>query len=407
MPKVLKNELRAKHTRKKRTVSKTRFLKILPLQEILDSVSAHIAVIDETGVIGMVNKAWIDFAKSNSNSKVKLPERTEIGTNYLHVLRSSRGHKSDEAAPAYTGIVKVLSGKLKIYSLDYRCDSKNERRWFKMIVLPMDNRKGVVITHHDITHAKLLQERHQQYATELQQQVDERTKELRIALSNEQELAKLKTSFITNTSHEFRTPLTAISLATGFIKKYKNEITIPVLNKKMDIIQKQIERMSFLLDDLLALSKQEGQVKINLKRHPLKSLFRGMVEPFQPLQLRFDCSAKWICSDEELLKTIITNLLTNARKYSSPSASIECTVSCNQSHFFISIQDFGIGIPATDKAYIFQSFYRGSNINHVQGIGLGLSIVKSSVESLGGELTVTSQVGKGTTFRFSLPRRTC
>lgn len=380
-------------------------------KQVIDAVSSHIAVIDKAGIIISVNKAWTDFGKKNSIHHNRLPERTSIGTNYLEVIKNSKGENKKEASPAYNGILKVINRKLTRFTLEYSCHSKKERRWFIMTVLPLNKKiRSVVITHNDITHRKLLEEYQLKYTAELERTVEERTRELKLALTKEHELADLKSRFISTVSHEFRTPMTSISLAIGFIRKYKDRIDPNTFLGKLDLINDQIQQMTYLLEDVLLIGRNEaGKAKVNFNRVLLRPLIHGFIDDAlkriksREVKVLFVCINQWICTDENLLRDIISNLLSNAIKFSAKEQITEFTISCDNAHFFFEIKDRGIGIPDKDKLNIFEPFHRGTNTNHIQGNGLGLSIVKNAVDLLGGDITFDSGLLQGTTFKVSLP----
>jgi PAS domain S-box-containing protein len=123
---------------------------------ILNSLTAHIAVLDAQGVIVSVNNAWRQFAKENS-----LPESGQdlLGFNYLDACKNASDQPcGDEASTAQTGIAEVLEGKLNIFHLEYPCHSSNQQRWFNMTVLPLQgSRRGVVVSHENITERKLME----------------------------------------------------------------------------------------------------------------------------------------------------------------------------------------------------------------------------------------------------------
>lgn len=134
------------------------------MKEVLDAIPQEAVVVDNKGIIIYVNQSWLGFAKRNGISEKLISRKAGVGTNYLEVLKKSKGPHSEEAKPAYEGIMKVMSGKSKSFYLEYPCHSKTEKRWFMMHVSPLGNKKGIVITHHNITERKLLEEAHQERA---------------------------------------------------------------------------------------------------------------------------------------------------------------------------------------------------------------------------------------------------
>ncbi|MFM6811485.1 MAG: sensor histidine kinase [Dolichospermum sp.] len=108
-------------------------------------------------------------------------------------------------------------------------------------------------------------------------------------------------------------------------------------------------------------------------------------------------------ADKKLLRQIITNLLTNAIKYSPDHNLVNFSLSRKNDQLVFKITDYGIGIPAADQAHLFEYFQRGSNVGTLPGTGLGLSIVKKCVDLHQGEITLDSELGKGTVFTVTLP----
>jgi signal transduction histidine kinase len=107
--------------------------------------------------------------------------------------------------------------------------------------------------------------------------------------------------------------------------------------------------------------------------------------------------------DEKLLRQILTNLLSNALNFSPQGGIVHLDLSCQEGQAIFRIQDKGIGIPLDDREYLFESFYRASNVGTIEGTGLGLAIVKKCVDLQQGQITVESEVGVGTTFTVTLP----
>ncbi len=238
--------------------------------------------------------------------------------------------------------------------------------------------------------------------------------EIRRALAKEKELNELKSHFISTTSHEFRTPLSAILSSAELLEHYGHKW---VEQKKIEHLQRiQIcaDTMTQLLDDVLLVSKAEAG-KLEFKPGPLDlaQFCRDLVEDMQLIAenkhtINFvsqgECSN--ICLDEKLLRHILTNLLSNALKYSHLGGTVHFNLFYDQQVAIFRIKDNGIGIPLADQVQLFQCFYRASNVGATSGTGLGLTIVKQSVDLHGGEITFTSEVGVGTTFTVTIPLQT-
>jgi PAS domain S-box-containing protein len=125
-------------------------------QAILDSLSAHIAVLDKEGSIIAVNDSWVRFATEN-DYRPRL-ERTGVGTNYLEVCRKARGKFAEEAQQALAGIEAILEGTTTRFTLEYPCHSPTQERWFLMSVTPLSQRQGAVVSHLDITERRQAEE---------------------------------------------------------------------------------------------------------------------------------------------------------------------------------------------------------------------------------------------------------
>ena len=250
-----------------------------------------------------------------------------------------------------------------------------------------------------------------EYRKNLEKKVKERTSELNEALKKERELVEMKSKFVSMVSHEFRTPLSSISLASGFVRKYKDKLSSEEIEAKLDNIEKQVRNMTFLLDDILTIGKSEaGKIKTMLSSINLKDFFENIiVEVTQStgvthrIDFISDDLAEIIQSDEKLLRNIVINLLTNAIKFSPGKNEVILNVSSKNNKLQIQVKDRGIGIAKEELENIFTAFQRGHNVGTIQGTGLGLSILKKAVDLLHGDIQVKSKSGKGTTFTVTLP----
>ena len=250
---------------------------------------------------------------------------------------------------------------------------------------------------------------------QLQQEIAQRQrveKELREALEREKELGELKSRFICMTSHEFRTPLTAILGSTELLRHYSQSWTDNKKQLYFDRIQGNVQHMIQLLEDVLLLGKAEaGKLKFEPEKIDLVQLCRTLVAELQyfpgtkhtlVFSEQFRCTDVYM--DEQLLRQILGNLLSNAIKYSSIGSTVRFTLACEDETVIFQIQDQGIGIPPEDIQHLFESFYRAKNVSNIAGTGLGLAIVKKAVDLHGGKISVMSEVGVGTTFTVKMPR---
>lgn len=235
--------------------------------------------------------------------------------------------------------------------------------------------------------------------------------ELVNALEKQTELNRLKSQFVSMISHEFRSPLTTIMLSTDLLKRFGDRWTLEERNKHFGRIQDTILKMTQLMENVLLISKIEsGGFLINPESIDLFSYCQSIAETIEfnsNSKNRIYVNSIGACEqaivDESLIGLMITNLLTNAIKYSPEGSPVNLTIDCSDNNIQIKIQDYGIGIPAKDLQHLFQSFYRASNSESVSGYGLGLSIVKKCVNAHNGEISVESALGEGTTFTVNIP----
>ena len=250
-----------------------------------------------------------------------------------------------------------------------------------------------------------------EYRMNLEKKVEDRTRELNAALKKEKEVVEMRSKFVSIASHEFRTPLSTISLASGFVRKYKHRLTPDAIDEKLQRIETQVRHMSSLLDDILTIGKGEaGRIEVNLVTLPVRTLFENMANEVinsmrrsHKVNLQITFPLEIFLIDEGLIRNIVINLLSNAIKFSHNSNEVVLSVAGNKNEMIIGVRDYGIGIPPEDASKLFEPFYRGSNVSTISGTGLGLSIVRKAVDLLGGDIKVNSNVGRGTEFLVTLP----
>jgi PAS domain S-box-containing protein len=238
--------------------------------------------------------------------------------------------------------------------------------------------------------------------------------EIREALAKEQELRRLKSSFISMASHEFRNPLSSILLCTEVLNTIDELNIKPEYKFYLKLIEQAALNMRSLLEDILIISKTEAGKQIFQPNYCNLEIFCEQI--IQEIQLayegriiEFEREADFtnVYIDDKLIWHIINNLLSNAIKYSQQTEIVKLKLSPTKLNdregIKIAISDRGIGIPEEAIQNLFDSFYRCNNVGDIPGTGLGLSIVKKSVELHGGEILVESQLGKGTTITAIIP----
>lgn len=237
-------------------------------------------------------------------------------------------------------------------------------------------------------------------------------KSLQMAIQKEKEMNELKSGLVRMTSHEFKKPLTSILVATETIQKYGITPDDEDYAKYFYRISKNAKFMKDLIDKFLNLSKLEyGQMPIKLERANLVSFVRGWLDEFRKeqssirqIQFNPDCADCYLDIDINLLKQVLSNLVSNGIKYSPEDSRIVLSINANPMDVEIQVSDNGIGIPAKDQEFIFSTFFRASNVSRVPGTGIGLALVKQIIDVHDGTIGFRSKVNEGTTFTIKLPR---
>lgn len=231
------------------------------------------------------------------------------------------------------------------------------------------------------------------------------------ALTREKELRELKSQFVSMASHEFGAPLSTIILGAKLLEHYSHRWNEAEKLERLKCIQMAAAEMKVLLEDILIIGQVEAgklqpkpaALDLPVFCHNLVAQMQLHASSQQRISFTSDCTESCVYLDEKLLRQVLVNLLSNTMKYSPEGGTIRFEVHCQESKVFFQIQDEGIGIPPEDQPHLFESFHRARNVGKISGTGLGLAIVKQFIDAMGGEISVESCVGVGTTFRFSLP----
>lgn len=257
----------------------------------------------------------------------------------------------------------------------------------------------------------------------LEHEVANRTAELQAALTREQHLAAqlqkslerqheldtIKTQVINVVSHEFRTPLNIIAGSLTLLRQHLPSLTPAHRETIFTRIDQSIHYLTELLDDAFFINRSP-HLTVQPEPVNLQHLIQGLVQeaqtqhPNRPIACTFHDLTTPIMIDPKLLRQILTNLLSNALKFSAPHTPVTLEVAKESPFVTIAIKDKGVGIPAEDIPHIFELFYRASNVETIHGLGLGLAISKQLTEAIGGKIAVTSsQAANGTVFTLTIP----
>jgi two-component system phosphate regulon sensor histidine kinase PhoR len=231
-------------------------------------------------------------------------------------------------------------------------------------------------------------------------------------VTQEREIDRMKTDFVSSVSHELRTPLTSIM---GFSNTILRKEKMPEDMKKefIEIIYNESKRLARLIEDVLSISKIESG-KITYEMKPLNldeviqdavTIYRTQAEDKQ-IELTYEKDEKLpeILGDRDAMSQVIVNLISNALKFTPTKGNIDVRLKHTDNQIVLDVEDNGMGIPKNEQDKIFQKFYRiyrpGTQI---QGTGLGLSIVMEIIEKHKGKIELFSEENKGSLFRISLP----
>lgn len=308
--------------------------------------------------------------------------------------------------------------------------SKNgEIEWFQFSYIPIRDKKeritSVCFIIVDMTEIRRVNKSLIDLNRSLEDRVSERTKELkeevlqriitedklRIALEKEKELNELKSKFITLVSHEFRTPMTTISMSTQMLEEYGEGYGKAERDKHYNRIKDATLSLNKLMEGVLSISKSESSsVALQPALFNLKDFMENLIIKFEITYPNYkfflifpERDNNILKLDSNLLTHILENLLSNSVKYSPINSPIFLEVIFMDNFIEFIVRDNGVGIPFEDQAKIFESFYRGSNVGNISGTGLGLNIVRNFVELHKGIVHFTSSPGNGTIFYIKLP----
>ncbi|MDH4189401.1 MAG: PAS domain S-box protein [Betaproteobacteria bacterium] len=236
------------------------------------------------------------------------------------------------------------------------------------------------------------------------------------ALEKQKELNLLKSRFVSMTSHEFRTPLSAILSSAQLIKRYGERLPAAEKEGLLDNIEAAVRRMTQMLDDILIIGRAEsGAIGFKPVKTDIEALcsflieeVRGTLPPGNSSKhptIRFEAKGAdhLAVVDEKLLRHILGNLLSNAVKYSPDGGCVTLVADCGNGETRFVVSDQGLGIPEEDIPRLFGTFFRASNAGNIPGTGLGLAIVKRAVDLHQGSIRVASKAGQGTRFEVVLP----
>lgn len=250
---------------------------------------------------------------------------------------------------------------------------------------------------------------------DVEQEVKEWARDKKIEIDDLKKQEKFRREFLSNISHEFKTPLFAIE---GYVEALQDGgIEDPALaNKFLDKVSKNVERLSVLIKDLNEISKLEsGEIPINYQKFELTTLIKEVMESLELKAVKYKISLifkekydvpTWVYADREKIRQVLVNLISNAFKYGKEHGTTAISIFSLHDQYLIEITDDGIGINEKSLPRLFERFYRtdASRSRQIGGSGLGLAIVKHIVEAHNQTINVRSTENLGSTFGFTIQK---
>ncbi|MBL8640374.1 MAG: HAMP domain-containing histidine kinase [Alphaproteobacteria bacterium] len=294
----------------------------------------------------------------------------------------------------------------EIQSSDAQLDhGDGVKNYYRLTATNLTDGEGILVSLTNITSYK--QQEHQ--LARQQQQLSR-------ALAAEQEASSLQKQFISMVSHEFRNPLAIIDGNAQLIEKFGEKITGGELKQRLKTIRAAVSRTIGMMETLLSSNLlRTGKLDLNREIFNLPDLIRDICEEQANLSsghmilVQNESVHEDVCLDKKFMTIIITNLLSNALKF-TPTQGGQVVIKLSEKQqndqlfIEIAVQDNGRGIPSSDMAHIFQKFFRASNATGIAGSGVGLSLVRDLVHLHKGEIFVESQLNQGTIFTAIFPR---
>lgn len=351
--------------------SKTREHALLVSQERFEYLYKNSPVpyinIDDKGEIFMVNLAAVRLFDAT--------EKKILGKNFFEHLT----HKSETKLEILT---HQLRNKIPLSEAEIQfMTTSGDIRWVLMYAFE-DGQKGeMLVSLLDIT----------------------RQKEIDIA----------KTEFVTLASHQLRTPIAAVRWNLELLQSSQGELT-PAQSLYYFKVKRNVERLAGLVNDFLHVSKLElgtfasAPQEVNLATfidNTLEEFEKSIEDKKITVTTSYEPSVLKAEFDPRLLRIIIDNLISNSVKYTPSGGSVTISYEAKETEVVLRVSDTGIGIPQSELGNMFNRFYRASNAEqqHAEGTGLGLYIIKQALKKMFGNVTVESELGKGTTFTLTLP----
>lgn len=349
---------------------------------ILDNTTDIIILLRPDGTIEQANRSF--------QSAFQIHDDEVIGTELAALIVPEQA--GDLARTIEAANLDGSSQRLEVRAQGHGTAFEAEITLTPVFALP-DQIAGIVCHMHDISAHKQIEDH------------------LRQALASAVQLNELKSRFVSMVSHEFRTPLAVIQTAVDLLSRYGHRLSAEQRDEEYNRIRAMIHNMVELLDNVLIISRGEsGRLVLRPEETDVAAFCRDLVGELRrsdPARHALTFTTSGDCErmrvDPRLLRQILTNLITNAIKYSPTEGTIAVDVTCDEQGAVFTVTDEGIGIPEADQERLFEPFHRAENAAGIKGTGLGLAIVKQSVDLHQGWIGFSSAEGIGTRFTVGLP----
>ncbi|GAB1857121.1 hypothetical protein MHTCC0001_19570 [Flavobacteriaceae bacterium MHTCC 0001] len=398
---------------------------------LFESVSEGVVVVNKTQHIIAVNSAaehMFGYAKDellNQHLDVLIPKtyHANHGKHFDGFMKQQErrqmgqgrdlygAHKSGHTFPVEAGLNPLnINGEAFVMALviDITIRKKQEEELQELNNLLEE--KVAKRTQELSTIVKELKVANKKRDIEIRKRIEAQNK-ISDALKKEKELNDLKTKFLSLVSHEFKTPLSGILTSAMLLGKYKLTEQQSKRDKHIKTISEKVHYLNNILNDFLSIEKLEtGKISYKFSSFRLTKVIDEVVynanmllKEGQKINYPKNIDELSLYQDEKIVELALSNLVHNAIKYSSEHTIIDISIAQDAFHTVFKISDNGIGIPEADQKQIFNRYFRAENALLTQGTGIGLNIVKSHLQNLGGSISFESEEHKGSTFTITLP----
>lgn len=385
------------------------------LTAIIEHAIDGIITIDSRGLVESINPAGLELFGYD--------EDEVVGQNISILMPEPHRSSHDNYIANY-----LRTGNKKIIGIgrEVRGQRKDGTTFpFRLAVSEVVMRDKKIFTGfiHDLSKEKEVEEKLVRYTEKLELTVSERTKDLiklvgeledaksevSVSLEKEKELNQMKSRFVSMASHEFRTPLSSIQLSADLIDKYAAKPDLANVLKHTGRIKNSVQLLTSILNDFLSLERLEtDRVIAKMEEINLVQLGEEIAEEMQlickknqHIVYQHTGSTGTFELDSNLVKSSVINLISNAIKYSGEDTFIEFNTEIADNTCILTVKDNGIGIPQEDHKNLFEPFFRANNTGSIPGTGLGLNIVKRYAMLMGGTVSFSSELHKGTTITLT------